>query len=85
MELTNNNNIMKTLLKKVLEAVIVLLSIFILGLMLPMLTSLIFVIFSNTQFDECIHTGQFWLFTILGWIVAGCYIGHVYDENKINV
>ena len=65
---------MKTLLNKVLEAIVVLLSIFILGLMIPMLTSLILVVSSSTHFDECIHSGQFWIFTLIGWIVAGCYI-----------
>lgn len=65
---------MKRLLNKVLEAIVVLLSIFILGLLVPMLTSLLIVSLSNTHFDECIHSGPFWIFTLIGWIVAGCYI-----------
>lgn len=73
---------MKRLLNKVLEAIVVLLSIFILGLMLPMLTSLVLVIFSNTHFDECIHSGPFWIFTLIGWFIAGCYINDAIIKDE---
>jgi len=75
---------MKTLLNKVLEAIVVLLSIFILGLMIPILTSLVVVVFSNTQFDECVHTGLFWFITLLGWIISIAYMCYIYDNNKTN-
>lgn len=74
---------MKTLLNKVLEAIVVLLSIFILGIFIPLLTSLVVVVFSNTQFDECIHTGVFWFGTGIGWTISITYMCHIYDNNKI--
>lgn len=71
---------MKTLLYKILEAIIVLLSVFILGILIPILTSLILVTFSNMQFDECICSGLFWTFTVISWFFAGTYINECYKD-----
>lgn len=73
---------MKRLLNKVLEAIVVLLSIFILGIFLPMSIVLIVTSFTNAHIDECIMYPGFWVLSIIGWIIADCYMDHILkDEN----
>jgi len=65
------NQLLLTLVKSLL----ILLSVFILGLFIPFMVST-FVILTNkiVAYSDCVTTFPFWLFTMCGWIVAGVYI-----------
>lgn len=65
---------MKTLLKKLLYALLILFSIFILGIFIPMIISLFIVMTTPATLTNCIETAPFWIFTILGWIISSIYI-----------
>ena len=72
---------MKNLVIKSAEAMTVLLSIFILGIFVPFLIVTFLVIFTGSHYDELIEGNvAFWIFTGIGWIVAGCYINEKIEE-----
>lgn len=70
---------MKKTLNALITGILVLLSIFLLGIFIPILTSLLLIITSNTSTQDCITSLPFWLFTIVGWIIAAIYVN---DELK---
>jgi len=72
---------MKTLLLKVLEAIIVLVSVFVLGILPSTLVSSFITLFTNATFIECVVTGPFWIVTVLGWITSSCYLNYIYENN----
>jgi uncharacterized membrane protein YvlD (DUF360 family) len=65
---------MDTIVKKTVEAVLILLSIFLLGLFTPVITSVFITITTDIIFQECVQSLFFWLITVSGWIIAACYI-----------
>ncbi len=66
---------MKQLLKKTFEAIIILITIFLLGILLPTITSLYIVIFNNdVTMTMCTNSEIFWVFTIIGWCIALAYV-----------
>lgn len=65
---------MKTLSIKILNAFLILLSIFLLGIFIPMISSIFITITTETTLSECIESLPFWIITFMGWIVAGTYI-----------
>jgi len=67
---------MKHLLKKLLFALVVLLSIFILGIFVPMIISLFIIITTEATLIDCIQTVPFILFSVIGCIISGLYISH---------
>lgn len=73
---------MKYLINKVIEALLVLLSIFLLGIFVPTIISLFVIIFNDdTTMKMCITTTPFWIFTVVGWCIAGAYISEVVKNN----
>ena len=65
----------KTLLLKVLNALLYLISSFILGILMPFLLSCLIVLFSNTTFNDCIISPPFMIFSLLGIIGSFIYLG----------
>lgn len=66
---------MKQLLKKTFEAIIILITIFLLGILIPTITSLYIVIFNNdVTMTMCTNSEIFWISTIIGWCIALLYI-----------
>ncbi len=65
---------MKHLLKKLFFALVVLLSIFILGIFVPMIISIFISIVTNATLQDCIQTVPFILFCVIGNIISACYI-----------
>jgi|694.fasta_scaffold52593_6 hypothetical protein len=65
---------MKKLLLKVLEAITIVASIFVLGIVFPLLVSTFITIFTDVTMTECIVTIPFWVVTFTGWLIAGSYI-----------
>lgn len=65
---------MKTLLKKVLFALVVLLSIFVLGIFVPTLFVLFISIITPMTLMEGFISGPFWLITLFGLICSSVYI-----------
>lgn len=65
------NQLLLTLVKSLL----MLLSVFILGLFTPFMVST-FIVLTNdiVTYSDCVTTFPFWLFTLIGWIVASVYI-----------
>ena len=66
---------MKQLLKKTFEAIIILITIFLLGILIPTITSLYIVIFNNdVTMTMCTNSEIFWISTIIGWCIALAYV-----------
>lgn len=65
---------MKKTLNALITGILVLLSIFLLGIFLPILTSLVLILTTDTSSQDCITSTPFWLFSILGWSIAATYI-----------
>ena len=65
---------MKTLLSKVLFALLTLVSTIVLGLIVPILFSSFISMTTPATFAECVMSIPFWIFTVLGLICAGIYI-----------
>lgn len=73
---------MKTTLKTLLNGILILLSIFLLGIFFPILVSLLLIINTNISLEECIITNTFWIFTIVGWFVAAIFMVEQFIKNK---
>lgn len=66
---------MERLITKVGEAVVILLSVLLLGAFVPFTIALFVYASTEATFAECTsHSIVFWLFTIIGWIGAYSYI-----------
>ena len=74
---------MKTFIDKILLTVIILLSVFTLGILLPIIISLFISITTVITFEECVLTGVFWIITLLGWGCASIYINDIYKQSTI--
>lgn len=69
----------KQVVSKVTEALVCILSVFILGMAFPMLITLVVVMFTDTLWSECF--GQpFWIGTVIGWFFSVFYVAYVYDN-----
>jgi len=65
---------MKHLLKKLLFALVILLSMFILGIFVPMIISLFITMVTESTLADCVKTAPFILFSITGNICSAIYI-----------
>lgn len=70
---------MKNLISKILSAIIILIGIILLGMTPSILITSFIAIFTNATYEDCIVSGPFWIFSILGWICASVYVN---DELK---
>lgn len=74
---------MKTLLNKVLEACVVLLSILFLGALVPFVIAFFVAISTNYTLTECTTCCPgFWIASILGWFISGFYIDDVVNTDN---
>lgn len=64
----------KNLFEKIGVAFVALISIIVLGLLVPMLVSTFVVLTTRTTLEECVISVPFWIFTILGWLIACIYV-----------
>ena len=65
---------MKKLLQTTVNAMIVLLSVFLLGIFLPLLVSIFLMSMGVLSGQECVSSNPFWYFSIIGWIFAALYV-----------
>jgi hypothetical protein len=65
---------MKRLFQKTLLAIVTMICVFILGILPCIIVSLIIVITTNTTMEECVVTGPFVLFTLIGTVISCVYI-----------
>ena len=61
---------MKTIFYFTMFITLCLISLFFLGLLIPMLVSSFLVIFTECKYSECIQSIPFCLFTFIGWITS---------------
>ena len=73
---------MRFIIGKVLEAIVVIVSIIVLGMLAPMMLSIVITSFTECTMDDCFQSVPFWLFSIIGMVASGVYINHVYDQKK---
>ena len=73
---------MKPFIKNILFTLIMLLSVFILGITLPTIVSSFIVLTTKTTFEECVQTGEFWFITLLGWLCALIYVNDLYKQTN---
>jgi|LakMenEpi03Aug12_release.lakeMendotaPanAssembly.Ray.scaffolds.fasta_scaffold52593_8 hypothetical protein len=71
---------MKHLLLKVLEGILIVLSIFVLGLLPSTFISAFLTITTDIEFMSCVMTGPFWFFSLLGWLFSSVYINEVVKQ-----
>lgn len=72
---------MKTLLTKFAFAIVILLTIIILGLLVPIIFSLFIVFSTPITFTDCVQTGPFWLFTIVSLVTSCAYFNDVVNNQ----
>jgi len=65
---------MKHIITKTFEALLILLSVFILGMFIPFITSLIIVLTTDITITDFTTFGPFWFFVVVGWCIAACYL-----------
>lgn len=65
---------MKTLLNKTLFAIVILLCIFILGITSSIIVSTFITITTELRLQDCIISGPFVFFSIIGIIISAIYI-----------
>jgi hypothetical protein len=68
---------MKHLMTKTLEAILILLSIFILGIFVPFIMSLFIAMFTKNTLSECITTVPFCILALIGWLISANYLNDV--------
>lgn len=74
---------MKLILEKTGEAMLILLSVLILGMFIPFVISSFIVIFSDYTYQQCVVENViFWIFTIICWVVSGIYINDVVTKRN---
>lgn len=73
---------MKTFIKNILFTLLILLSVFILGIILPTIVSSFIVLTTKATFEECVQTGPFWLITLFGWLCASNYVNDLYKKTR---
>ena len=72
---------MRHLTFKIIEALIVVIATFVLGILFPILVSTMLTIMTKATYIDCICSVPFWIFTVLGWVVAGVYINETVTEE----
>ena len=73
---------MKTLLNKVLEATVILLSTLFLGALIPFVIAFFVAIGTDYTIADCtVCCPTFWASTFVGTLIAGIYIDHVLKSN----
>lgn len=72
---------MKHLINKVFYAILILLSITILGISVPIMVSLLLTLLTPASFEQCTTSVPFWLITIIGWFISAFYVNDLITEN----
>ena len=73
---------MKTLLNKVLEATVILLSTLFLGALVPFVIAFFVAIGTDYTIADCtVCCPPFWASSLVGTVIAGTYIDHVLKSN----
>jgi hypothetical protein len=63
-------------LSKFLEALVVLITIFLLGISVPMIVSCFIAIFTEVTVSQCVSSEIFWFLSFVGVVISGIYINH---------
>jgi flagellar biosynthesis protein FliQ len=71
---------MKNLIQKLAYTMLVLLSVFILGIFFPLLISVFVASTTKITFSECIEFVPFWVICFLGWFIAIFYVNEKITE-----
>jgi flagellar biosynthesis protein FliQ len=71
---------MKNLIEKLAYTMLVLLSVFILGIFFPLLISVFVASTTEITFSECIKFVPFWVICFLGWFIAIFYVNEKITE-----
>jgi hypothetical protein len=73
---------MEKILYKTAEAAVILLAVLFLGNLIPTTISMCIAICSKATFAECMNSVPYWLFTIIGWIIAATYLNDILVNEK---
>jgi len=71
---------MKNLIEKLANSMLVLLSVFILGIFFPLLTSIFVASTTEITFSSCVSFPPFWIGCFLGWVIAIFYVNEKITE-----
>ena len=72
----------KFILNQVLLAVIVLLSIFVLGLVVPLIVSAFVVVNTDILWINAITSPLFWIVSLFGWGIAAVYLNDTVRNSE---
>jgi Na+-translocating ferredoxin:NAD+ oxidoreductase RnfE subunit len=71
---------MKKIIYKTFEALLILFSVFVLGIFIPLLVSSVIILTNDdVTATDCTTSGIFWFITFFGWLTSAVYIN---DEIK---
>lgn len=71
---------MKHLIEKISYTIFVLLSVFLLGILFPLLISVFVSSTTEVTFSECVEFVPFWIGSFLGWVIAIFYVNEKVTE-----
>lgn len=60
--------------RKLLDALCIIFSVFIIGLASPTLVSAFIALTTEATFSDAVECPAFWVLTLLGWIISGVYV-----------
>lgn len=76
-----NSSTISVVLSTAITAVIVVLSVILLGLTIPTFMSFIIAMTSKFTFSECMGSEGFWVASVICTIIAAIHIGHEYESK----
>ena len=75
---------MRKLFYQLSLAISIVISVFVLGILGPFMITTILVAFTSVTYCQIIgHSEIFWVFTIIGWIIAGVFINDMIKSQEI--
>lgn len=71
---------MKNFIKKIAYSLLVLSSIFVLGIFFPLMVSIFVSIFTEITFSQCVSSVIFWVIVFIGWVISMSFINEKVKE-----
>ncbi len=75
---------MRKLFYQLTLAISIVISVFVLGILGPIMITTILVSFTSVTYCQIIgHSEVFWVFTIIGWVISGVFINDMIKKQGI--
>jgi hypothetical protein len=72
---------MKTFTKQILFYLLILFSVFVLGIIFPTLVGLLATINEHITFQDVITSSTYWVFNVIGWYISMLFVNNILEQN----